>query len=113
MLSHRSLCIGLLLFPALPAFGQTIGLAHPRAQAHTPRTSASVASPQVRAVILPIDGLESDSAEAIITRDLGFGDRVQIVSSDKTPAATAVVKAVATAQGVTVSLIDPLSGAVR
>ena len=113
MLSHRSLCIGLLLFPALPAFGQTIGLAHPRAQAHTPRTSASVASPQVRALILPIDGLETDSAEAIITRDLGFGDRVQIVSSDKTPVATAVVKAVATAQGVTVSLIDPLSGAVR
>lgn len=113
MLSHRSLFIGLILLPALPALGQNTVSAHQRAQAHAPRSAASVASPQVRAVILPIDGMETDSVQAIITRDLENGDRVQIVSTDKTHAATAIVKAVATAQGVTVSLIDPLSGAVR
>lgn len=113
MLSHRSLCIGLLLLPVFPAFGQKTGPSRARAQAHAPRSAATVASPQVRAVILPIDGMETDSAQAIITRDLANGDRVQVVSTGKTPAATAVVKAVATAQGVTVSLIDPLSGTVR
>lgn len=113
MLSHRSLCIGLLLLPALPAFGQNAALSHRRVRAHAARTSAPATGPQVRAVILPVDGLESDSVQTIITRDLSFGDRVQVVSTGNAPAATAVVKAVATTQGVTVSLIDPLSGAVR
>lgn len=113
MLSHRSLCIGLLLLPAFPAFGQKTASSHARVQAHAPRSAATVASPQVRAVVLPIDGMETDSAQAIITRDLANGDRVQVVSTGNPPAATAVVKAVATAQGVTVSLIDPLSGTVR
>jgi tol-pal system beta propeller repeat protein TolB len=113
MLSPRTFCIGLLLFPVVPAFGQATRLSHLRTQAHASRASAAVASPQVRAIILPIDGLETDSAQAIITRDLSYGDRVSVVVSNKPQAANAVVKAVATAQGVTVSLIDPLSGAVR
>ncbi|HEY5088080.1 MAG TPA: hypothetical protein VII66_12045, partial [Gemmatimonadaceae bacterium] len=115
MLSHRSFCIGLLLLPALPAFGQTTALPHRRI-AHATRTSAPVASPQVRAIVLPVDGLATDSVQTIITRDLSYGDRVRVVSDDQahgTNAATAIVKAVATPQGVTVSLIDPLSGAVR
>lgn len=113
MLSPRYLCIGLLLLPVLPAFGQNAAVSHQRAQAHSPPTSAPVASPQVRAIILPIDGMETDSAQAIITRDLQYGDRVNIVSAGVMHAPTAVIKALATAQGVTVTLIDPLSGAVR
>ncbi len=83
------------------------------AQAHSAKSSAPATGPQVRAVVLPIDGLDSDSAQTIITRDLSYGDRVQIVDGNPTHPATAEVKAVATATGVTVSLIDPLSGAVR
>ena len=121
MLSHRSLCIALLLLPALPAFGQKPAALHRPARAHSQQTSASLVTPQVRAVVLPVDGLESDSVQTIISRDLNFGDRVQVVS-DLTPVIpstrkaqqpTAVVRTVATATGVTVSLIDPLSGTVR
>lgn len=122
MLSHRSFCIGLLLLPAIPAFGQKATPAHRTAQARQSRASAPVASPQVRAVVLPVDGLESDSVQTIISRDLNFGDRVEVVSeviAPATPSAakasqpSAVVKAVATATGVTVSLLDPVSGTVR
>jgi len=93
MLSPRALCIGLLLLPALPLSGQN-------------------PAPQVRAVVLPIEGLETDSIHTIITRDLGFGDRVLIVNADDPQRATAVVRGVATAQGLTVSLLDSLNGTV-
>lgn len=119
-LSRRSLCIGLLLLPAVSAFGQKTSKsrrsAKPRSQA-----SAPVADPQVRAVVLSGNGTESDSVQTIISRDLNFGDRVQVVSdlSPVTPPTTttqqptAIVRTVTTATGVTVSLADPLSGAVR
>ena len=113
MLSHRTFFIGLLLFPAVPALAQTGRLSHLRAPSHASRGSVPVASQQVRALVLPIDGLDTDSAQAIITRDLSFGDRVQVVAPDRPQTATAVVKAVATPQGVNVSLIDPVSGAIR
>jgi tol-pal system beta propeller repeat protein TolB len=130
MLSHRSLCIGLLLLPAFPAFGQKPVASHRvlrNSQARSQQLSAPVAVPQVRAVVLPVDGLESDSVQTIMSRDLNFGDRVQVVS-DLSPTLAppaiqstskaqqqppVVVKTVATATGVTVSLVDPLSGAVR
>jgi tol-pal system beta propeller repeat protein TolB len=113
MLSRRSLCFGFLLLPVLPAFGQKAVPSHRSAQAHSAKSSAPATGPQVRAIVLPIDGLDSDSAQTIITRDLSYGDRVQIVDVGTTHPATAEVKAVATASGVTVSLVDPLSGAVR
>lgn len=91
MLSPHALCIGLLLLPALPAFGQS-------------------PTQQVRAVVLPIDGLETDSIHTIIARDLAFGDRVLVVNADGPERATAVVRGVATAQGLTVSLLDSLNG---
>jgi tol-pal system beta propeller repeat protein TolB len=93
MLSYHALCIGLLLLPAFPAFGQNT-------------------IPQVRAVILPVAGSEADSIQTIIARDLGFGDRVLVVSADGPQRATAVVNGVATAQGLTVSLLDSLNGTV-
>lgn len=121
MLSHRTLCIGVLLLPALPAFGQSNSASRRPVQTRSAHTSAAVASPQVRAVVLPVDGLASDSIQTIVSRDLNYGDRVQVVSdlAAVTPSAkkgqqpSAVVKTVATATGVTVSLIDPLSGTVR
>jgi tol-pal system beta propeller repeat protein TolB len=113
MLSHRSLCIALVLLPVATVLGQKPVLTHSRVQAHSARVAATVANPQVRAIVLPFDGMDTDSAQTIITRDLANGDRVQLVSSDKPQAATAVVKAVATPVGVSVSLVDPISGAVR
>lgn len=113
MLYRRSLCVGLLLLPALPVFGQNAAPSHRPAMAHSPKSSAPATGPQVRAVVLPIDGMDSDSAQTIITRDLSYGDRVAIVPSGNTVPANAVVKAVADPHGVNVSLIDPLSGAVR
>ena len=91
MLLYRALCLGLLLLPAFPAFGQN-------------------AIPQVRAVVLPVAGSETDSIQTIIARDLGFGDRVLVVSADGPQRAAAVVRGVATAQGLTVSLLDSLNG---
>jgi tol-pal system beta propeller repeat protein TolB len=113
MLYRRSLCAGLILLPALPAFGQKAAPSHRPIMAQSPKSAASLTAPQVRAVVLPIDGMDSDSAQTIITRDLSYGDRVAIVSSDNARPANAVVKAVANPHGVTVSLVDPLSGAVR
>jgi len=113
MLSRRSLWFGFLLLPALPAFGQKAVALHRPVQAHSSKSSAPATGPQVRAIVLPVDGFDSDSAQTIITRDLSYGDRVQIVGAGDTHPATAEVKAVATASGVTVSLIDPLSGSVR
>jgi TolB protein len=103
MLSHRAYCIGLLLLPVLPAFGQKAAKSHGRAPADS----------QVRAVILPASGLATDSVQTIITRDLGFGDRVQILLPSETQSATVVVKTIGTAQGLTVSLVDPVTGAVK
>ena len=121
MLSHRFLCIGLLFVPVVPAFGQRVPAQHRIVQAHTPRTSAPATGPQVRAIVLPVDGLASDSVQTIISRDLGYGDRVQVISdvpvtgttAKKGTLPSAIVKAVATPVGVTVSLIDPLSSTVR
>jgi tol-pal system beta propeller repeat protein TolB len=129
MLSRRSLCIGLLLLPVVPALGQKPGTSHRSAHARSQRASAPVADPQVLAVVLPVDGLETDSVQMIISRDLNFGDRVQVVSdlapalspaippariaSTKQTQPSVVVKTVATATGVTVSLMDPLSGTIR
>jgi tol-pal system beta propeller repeat protein TolB len=130
MLSHRSLCIGLLLLPVASALGQKPGTSHRSARAHSQQPSAPVADPQVVAVVLPVDGLESDSLQTIISRDLNFGDRVQVVSdiapapppaipsakiraAKTTQSPPVVVKAVATATGLTVSLIDPASGTIR
>jgi tol-pal system beta propeller repeat protein TolB len=114
MLSHRSLCIGVLLLPALPAFGQSVAPSHRHVLAQATRSPVPAASSALRILILPVEGAaESDSLQTIITRDLTYSDRVQIVGADKPSAASAVVKAVSTPAGVMVSLIDPLSGAVR
>ncbi|MDQ2890137.1 MAG: hypothetical protein M3R65_06220 [Gemmatimonadota bacterium] len=67
----------------------------------------------VRAIVLPLDGVDTDSAQTIISRDLDNGDRVQVIPATQSSAAAAVVKAVATPQGVSVALLDPLTGAVR
>jgi TolB protein len=113
MLSHRTLCIGFLLLPALPAFGQTTTKSHRHTATRAALASAQGNTPQVRAVILPVDGLASDSVQTIITRDFDFGDRVQIVSEENTKSASAMIKAVGTPQGLMVSIMDPASGAVR
>jgi TolB protein len=113
MLSHRVLCIGFLLLPALPALGQGTTQAHRRAPAHAARASSTAANPQVRAVILPVDGLDTDSVQTILARDLDFGDRVQVVSVADSKSPAGIVKATATAQGLMVSLTDPASGAIR
>jgi tol-pal system beta propeller repeat protein TolB len=94
MLLYRALCLGLLLLPAFPAFGQNT-------------------IPQVRAVVLPVAGSETDSIQTIIARDLGFGDRVLVVSADGPQRAAAVVRGVATAQGLTVTLLDSLNGVLQ
>ena len=111
MLYRSSLCIGLVMLPAAALLGQksTSGNLHSRPA----RTAASVNSALVRTVVLPLDGTDTDSAQTIITRDLSFGDRVQVVPNTQTQASAAVVKAVATPAGVTVSLLDPLTGSVR
>jgi TolB protein len=134
MLFHRSLCIGLLLLPALPAFGQRTSAPHRGAQrraVRTARASASVPDPRVRVAMLPTNSPGTDSVETIVTRDLGFGDRVRVVTASEaqndattstatptatpaaTPAVAALVRIVAAERGITVSLVDPLSNAVR
>ena len=113
MLSHRALCIGFLLVPALPAFGQNTAKARHTTTAHAALASAHTTPPVVRAVILPVDGFASDSVETILARDLDFGDRVQLVSAEDLKSATATIKAVGTPQGLTVSILDPATGAVR
>lgn len=113
MLSHRVLCIGFLLLPAFPAFGQSTAQSHRRAPTRAPRASTPATSTQVRAVVMPVAGLEGDSVQTIVARDLDFGDRVHVVSIEDTKSASAIVKATATTQGLMVSLVDPTSGAVR
>jgi TolB protein len=116
MLSHRAVCIGFLLLPVLPVFGQSAAQSHRHAPTHAVHATLLAKSANgslVRAVILPADGLESDSVQTIITRDLDFGDRVQVVAADGMQPGAAVVKSIATPQGLMVSLIDPVSGAVR
>lgn len=107
---RRSLSLGLLLLPAA-AVGQKPALAH-RHSHRVPAAQPEI-TPQLFTVVVSTDGPESDSTRAIITRDLANGDRVQIVSAGQAQTASAIVTTVATAQGVTVSLTDPLSGAVR
>ena len=111
MLHRSSLCIGLLFIPAASIIGQKSTSTHSRA--HSTRAAASVNSSLVRAVVLPLEGTDTDSAQTIISRDLANGDRVQIVDATQTLKSAAVVKAVATPQGVKVSLLDPLTSAVR
>ena len=111
MLYRSSLCIGLLLVPAASLVGQKTTSAH--AHARPPHAASSVNSSLVRAVVLPLDGLDTDSAQTIITRDLGNGDRVQVVDASQTPTSAVVVKAVVTPLGVKVSLLDPLTNSVR
>ena len=113
MLSHRALCIGFLLVPALPAFGQNATKARRAPATHAALISTHKTPSMVRAVILPVDGLASDSVQTILTRDLDFGDRVQLVSAENMKSATATIKMVGTPQGLTVSVLDPTTGAVR
>lgn len=117
MLSHRALfVVGFLLIPVVPAAGQSVSKAHRPAPSHAARATAAAAAstgPLVKAVVMPADGLESDSVQTIMSRDLDFGDRIQILSADNMRSATAVIKPVATPQGLMVSFVDAATGVVR
>jgi len=116
MLSHRALFVGFLLIPVVPAAGQSAAKTRHPAPASAARTSKSAktsSGPVVKAVVMPVDGVDNDSVQTIVSRDLDFGDAVQVLSADKIRLATAIIKPVATAQGLMVSVLDPATGAVR
>lgn len=119
MLFHRALCVGLLLLPAVASAQKSAASRRKTRQRPQPKP-APVVIPQVRAVVLPVEGQYGDSVQAIVSRDLDYGDRVEVVSSQMPPLPAGdtsqqpvVVKSVASAKGLTVSLVDPVSGAVR
>ena len=111
MLHRSSFCVGLLLIPAASLIAQTSQSR--RSPARSTRAASAGTVAQVRAVVLPLDGVDADSLQTIISRDLANGDRVQVVDQAQTLKSAAVVKAVVTPVGVKVSLLDPQSSITR
>lgn len=94
--------------PASPAAAQKT--THKQSSHAASRTSAP---PRIAVAVLPVDPASGDSVRVIISRDFDFGDRIRVIPSDSIARASAVVRAVRSPTGITVSLMDPRTSAVR
>ncbi|MGI8508818.1 MAG: hypothetical protein ACR2MQ_05790 [Gemmatimonadaceae bacterium] len=94
--------------PASPAAAQNATHKH---SSHA--ASQSSAAPRIAVTVLPVDPASGDSVRVIISRDFDFGDRIRVVPPDSITRASAVIRAVQSPTGLTVSLMDPRTSAVR
>lgn len=83
---------------------------HAASHAAASRTSAA---PRIAVAVLPVDPASGDSVRVIISRDFDFGDRIQVIPTDSITRASAVVRAVQSPTGITLSLMNPRTSAVR